>query len=424
MSRPKDPKFSDSPSIPTNLSHVVFGIAGSAKTWRNRRWYVETWWRPNITRGYIFMDIFPRKFLPWPPSSPPFRIYQDTSRYKKYDKHPIPQAIRMTHIILETFKAENKGVRWYVLADDDTVFFINNLVDVLAKYDHNKYFYIGMNSESHASNVYHSFNMAFGGAGYALSFPLAEALVNNLDMCIKRYPTLYGSDHILQSCVADLGVSLTPEKGFHQVDVHGDISGLLSAHPQSPLVSLHHLDYINPIFPYMNQYKSLSHLMEAAKTDESRLLQQSICYHKPKNWSFSLSWGYSVQLYESIFLPSMRQRPLQTFTPWSKSVWPLFLFNTRIPSRNPCEAPNIFFFDSVANKSRDYFVTSYIRRRPPCSSMGNHSANNVSKIYVLSPSWKHDPIGSRRECCDVMHITGTNTTEIKLRSCLEDEIVP
>ncbi|KAL2488956.1 hypothetical protein Fot_42248 [Forsythia ovata] len=426
--RQKDPKYSDPHFIPTNLSHVIFGIAGSSKTWRNRRWYVETWWRPNITRGYVFMDRFPKEFLPWPPSSPPFRISQDTSRYKHYDKHPNPQAIRMAHLILETFKAENEGVRWYILADDDTVVFINNLEDVLARYDHSKYFYIGMNSESHASNVYHSFSMAFGGAGYALSYPLAKALVNNLDVCIKRYPTLYGSDHILQSCVADLGVSLTLEKGFHQIDVHSDISGLLSAHPQSPLLSLHHLDFVNPIFPYMNQNESLNHLMEAAKTDESRLLQQSICYHKPKNWSFSISWGYTVQLYEAIFPPSILQRPLQTFTPWSKSVWPLFVFNTRIPSKNPCEAPRVFFFDSVENRSGDHFITSYSRRKPPsfppCLSTGNHSADNVSKIYVLSPTWKHDPIGNRRECCDIMYITGTNTTEIKLRNCLENEIVP
>lgn len=101
--------------------------------------------------------------------------------------------------------------------DDDTVVFVDNLVDVLSKYDHWKYFYIGANSESIASNVFNSFEMAFGGGGYVLSYPLVEALVKNLDVCIERYPSLYGSDHVVQSCVADLGVSLTLEKGFHQV---------------------------------------------------------------------------------------------------------------------------------------------------------------------------------------------------------------
>ncbi|KAA8543829.1 hypothetical protein F0562_021994 [Nyssa sinensis] len=249
---------------PTNLSHIVFGITGLSNTWRNKRWYIEAWWRPNITRGYLFLDRAPMEQLPWPSSSPPFRVSEDTSRYKAYNKHPIPHAIRMVRVILETFKAENNGVRWYVMADDDTVLFVDNLVEVLAKYDHRKYFYIGANSEGVAPNFYHSFGMAFGGAGYALSYPLAEALVENLDICIKRYPTLYGSDHILQSCVADLGVSLTLEKGFHQIDLHHDISGLLSAHPQSPLLSLHHLDVVDPIFPYMNRNKSVNHLMKAA----------------------------------------------------------------------------------------------------------------------------------------------------------------
>lgn len=123
----------------------------------------------------------------------------------------------MTRIISEAFDMETEGVRWYVLADDDTVLFVDNLVGVLGRYDHNKYYYVGMGSESHGSNMLHSFGMGFGGAGYALSFPLAKALVSNLDECLKMYPTLYGSDHIVQSCVADLGVSITQEKGFHQV---------------------------------------------------------------------------------------------------------------------------------------------------------------------------------------------------------------
>lgn len=127
----------------------------------------------------------------------------------------MPHAIRMARVILETFREGDKDVRWYVMADDDTVLFLDNLVEVLSKYDHEKYFYIGHNSESVASNWAHSFQMAFGGAGYALSYPLAEILAKHLDDCIKRYPYLYGSDHILQSCIIDLGVTLTQEKGFH-----------------------------------------------------------------------------------------------------------------------------------------------------------------------------------------------------------------
>ncbi|XP_059626967.1 uncharacterized protein LOC132269729 [Cornus florida] len=380
---------------PTNISHLVFGISGSSNTWKNKRWYIESWWRPNMTRGYLFLDRPPAEFHPWPSSSPPFRVSEDTSRFKEYNKHPMPHAIRMVRVIAEIFKAENEGVRWYVMADDDTVLFINNLVEVLAKYDHGKYFYIGANSEYVASNFFHSFEMAFGGAGCALSYPLAEALAKNLDFCIRRYPTLYGSDHILQSCVADLGVTLTPEKGFHQIDLRGDISGLLSAHTQSPFLSLHHLDVVDPIFPSMNRYESVKHLMKAAEADESRLLQQTICYDKPKNWTFTISWGYSTQIYENIYPPSILNRPLETFRPWYRWARPPYMFNTRLPSKNPCEAPHVFFFESMGETEDSHIVTTYSRRRPrslsACnSSSGNHSADYISQIRVLSPMSRHN----------------------------------
>lgn len=208
---------------PTNISHLAFGITSCSNTWRTRRYYVESWWQPNSTRGYLFLDRVRREFFPWPSSSPPFWISEDTSRYEQFNKHRTKQAIRMARMIVELFRAENKGVRWYILTDDDTIVFVGNLLDVLGKYDHREYLYVGANSECISSNFFHSFEMAFGGGGYALSYPLAEALVKNMDVCIKRYPTLYGSDHILQSCAADLGVSLTQEKGFHQVTLNTKI---------------------------------------------------------------------------------------------------------------------------------------------------------------------------------------------------------
>ncbi|EXB36740.1 hypothetical protein L484_016992 [Morus notabilis] len=38
-----------------------------------------------------------------------------------------------------------ENVRWFVMADDNTVFFIDNLATVLGKYDHNQMYYIGEN---------------------------------------------------------------------------------------------------------------------------------------------------------------------------------------------------------------------------------------------------------------------------------------
>ncbi|XP_047266582.1 uncharacterized protein LOC124897611 [Capsicum annuum] len=191
---------------------------GSSNTWGERKSYINSWWKPNITRGYLYLDRTPNEHLPWPIAYPPYRIYSDNSRYAPYNKHAAPFAIRMISVIEETF-AEDHGhrVRWYVMTDDDTVLLIDNLVSVLSKYDHTKYYYVGMNSECVVSNFGNSFQMAFGGAGYALSYPLAQAVAKNMDTCIKSYPNVYGSDHMLQACIADLGVTITLEKGFHQV---------------------------------------------------------------------------------------------------------------------------------------------------------------------------------------------------------------
>lgn len=44
-----------------------------------------------------------------------------------------------------------------------------------------------------------------------------ELLATRLDACIERYSHLHFSDHMAQSCLADIGVALTIEKGIHQV---------------------------------------------------------------------------------------------------------------------------------------------------------------------------------------------------------------
>ena len=177
-----------------------------------------------------------------------------------------------------------------------------------------------------------------------------------------------------------------------QIDLHRDISGFLSALPHTPLLTLHHIDAIDPIFPSINRPESVAHLMKAAKVDQSRLLQQSVCYFKRSNWTFSVSWGYSVQIYEDIIPPSILHKPIATFIPWKKGANPPYMFNARPPSTNPCEAPHALFFGGVEEARANHFVTSYTQRSQrglgTCSSSGNHSAEFISKIYVLSPMEK------------------------------------
>ena len=73
------------------------------------------------------------------------------------------------------------------MGDDDTVFIVENVVRVLSKYDHRQFYYIGSSSESHVQNIYFSYAMAYGGGGFAISYPLAKELEKMQDKCIQRY---------------------------------------------------------------------------------------------------------------------------------------------------------------------------------------------------------------------------------------------
>ncbi|KAL1323743.1 hypothetical protein AAHE18_13G038800 [Arachis hypogaea] len=187
-------------------------------------------------------------------------------------------ALRISRVVTETLKLGMKDVRWFMMGDDDTVFVVDNLVRVLSKYDHTQFYYVGSTSESHVQNIFFSYAMAYGGGGFAISYPLARELAKMQDRCMQRYPALYGSDDRMQACMAELGVPVTKEAGFHQYDVYGDLLGLLGAHPVTPLVTLHHLDIVQPIFPSMNRVESLRHLMKAVKQDSASIMQQSICF--------------------------------------------------------------------------------------------------------------------------------------------------
>lgn len=176
---------------------------------------------------------------------------------------------------------------------------------------------------------------------------------------------------------------------YDQIDLHGDISGLLSAHPQSPLISLHHFDVINPIFPAMSRQESVNHLMKTAKIDQSRILQQTICYQRGNNWSVSVSWGYSVHVYQSVLPRNYLKRPLETFRPWKNVRIPVYTFNTRRVTNDPCEMPRQFFFESVVEDKNQSLVTTMYKVKmlgslPPCLPNVNQSAGNISQVRVIA----------------------------------------
>ncbi|EFJ25373.1 glycosyltransferase-like protein [Selaginella moellendorffii] len=409
----------------TTLYNIVFGIAASSRLWDRRREYVKLWWKSSQMRGFVWLDKKVRR--KWSKTDyPPFRISSSTAAFNYTNKMGARAAIRISRIVSETFRIGLPDVHWFVMGDDDTIFIPENLVKLLSKYDHTKYYYIGSSSESHTQNLHFSYNMAYGGGGFAISYPLARALERMQDGCLHRYPYLFGSDDRIQACMAELGVPLVKEPGFHQFDIYGDASGLLSAHPVSPLISIHHLDVIHPIFPNMTQVQALKHLSRSIKVDAPGILQQSICYDKWRKWSFSVSWGYAVQVYRGILPPRELELPARTFISWYRRTEDSgFPFSTREISRNPCEPPTIFYMDNVGHKNSSRSYSTYARetkRRGDCR-WKMASPGGIDSIMVYRDrtegNWHTAP---RRHCCRVINSDKRNV-EIEVGQCRTGEFI-
>ncbi|EPS62175.1 hypothetical protein M569_12617, partial [Genlisea aurea] len=354
-----------------SLNHVAFGIAASAGLWPRRKEYVKLWWKPGAMRGVVWIDRRVNVSVDERMALPEIRISGDTSKFEYKNRQGDRSALRISRVVSETLRLRLPNVRWFVMGDDDTVFVVENLLRVLSKYDHRQMYYIGSSSESHIQNIFFSYGMAYGGGGFAISYPLAAELEKMQDRCIQRYPALYGSDDRIQACMAEIGVPLTKHYGFHQYDVYGSLLGLLGAHPVTPLLSLHHLDVVDPIFPGTSRVAALRRLMQSAKQDSASLIQQSICYHRSRYWSISVSWGYVVQVVRGVISPRELEMPTRTFLNWYRRAdYTAYAFNTRPVARHPCQKPYLFYFDSVSfDERRKLIVGVYNRHRethPPC----------------------------------------------------------
>ncbi|KAK7257516.1 hypothetical protein RIF29_31545 [Crotalaria pallida] len=408
-------------SSSTTRRHILFAIASSSLSWPRRHPYLTLWYSPNTTRAVAFLDSPPP-----PPNTnssssplPPVIISGDTSGFPYTFRGGLRSAIRVARVVKEAVDRDESDVRWFVFGDDDTVFFVENVVRVLSKYDHDQWIYVGSNSESYDQNVKYSFEMAFGGGGFAISYSLGRVLSRVLDSCLKRYGHLYGSDSRIYSCVAELGVGLTHEPGFHQLDMRGNLFGMLAAHPLSPLLSLHHLDAVEPLFPKMNRTQALEHLMEAANVDPARILQQTVCYDQSNSLTFSVSWGFAIQLYKgNELLPDLLSLQ-KTFVPWRRGskVEANFMFNTRDYPRDPCKRPSVFFFNSVTSDKGGIW-SSYTKH-----DLGNcFESNTVKQLkQILVFSTKLVPTieqmkAPRRQCCNVLP-SSNESISIHIRQC-------
>ncbi|KAK9999748.1 hypothetical protein SO802_019351 [Lithocarpus litseifolius] len=137
----------------------------------------------------------------------------------------------ISRIVSETLRLGLEDVHWFVMGDDDTVF-----VTV------------------HLQNIYFSYGMAYGGGGFAISYPLAKA----------KYllPSLSPSDHHQQQMLTSIASTIATAPQLAPVRTYGlRVEGIKQSGSDLGRVCMQFrpFDYRRGRFQIANSGASLSH---------------------------------------------------------------------------------------------------------------------------------------------------------------------
>lgn len=145
---------------------------------------------------------------------------------------------RYFSLVKLAYERRDENTQWIGIFDDDT--FVTSmplLLDMLSEHDDETYQYIGAMSEEWWTVGRYGM-MGMGGAGIFLSVPLASVLNENYQSCKDRSGAGAGDIRIFECIQWHTNVKLTHVPGLHQIDLHGDRSGLFESGRQ--LVTVHH----------------------------------------------------------------------------------------------------------------------------------------------------------------------------------------
>ncbi|CAF1611582.1 unnamed protein product [Rotaria sp. Silwood1] len=195
-----------------------------------------------------------------------------------------------------------KAIQWFAFGDDDTIWFLNNLLQTLQQYNVSNSIYLGNISDKLGAVQYHGTYYAYGGGGFVLSRPLALRAVQHNKDC-QRFTNMCGGDEMIGKCITEvLKINLTRNNHFHQMDHDGDMDGYLESGIEG-LVSLHHIfSYWEP-FPeeYTTHPHETMYLLKLAyQTFGNHFLKRYVWLDCRTNRTFLLTMGYSFSLFNRI----------------------------------------------------------------------------------------------------------------------------
>ncbi|KAI8817974.1 uncharacterized protein EV422DRAFT_499426, partial [Fimicolochytrium jonesii] len=108
---------------------------------------------------------------------------------------------------------------WYIMLDDDTYVFFDNLADRLSIYDPDIPHYFGAKTQFVGCDNVWAWGQgpyfAHGGSGIVVSRGAMREMMSGLDNCIEKYRTCWAGDVRTALCLRDQGVLLHSPSGFY-----------------------------------------------------------------------------------------------------------------------------------------------------------------------------------------------------------------
>jgi hypothetical protein len=212
--------------MPEDMSHLLFGVASNAERLLEAKDHFGFWL--GHTGAEIILAIPDSPFIPLLKYEYEQRginvriIVSDLDFLKTYFK---------LTVWLDEYKSAN--TKWVTIIDDDTVYFsLRRFNKMLEKYDAKGDWYIGAPSEDSWQMMRSGF-FGFGGAGVTLSVPLLQKMLPFYDECLTyekieiNDPELGGDLRLARCITRNTETRFTIEPDLHQVDLRGDVRGVL-----------------------------------------------------------------------------------------------------------------------------------------------------------------------------------------------------
>ncbi|KAI8905174.1 hypothetical protein EDD86DRAFT_182583, partial [Gorgonomyces haynaldii] len=113
---------------------------------------------------------------------------------------------------------------WYVMIDDDTYVFMDNLDERLSQFDPSQPIYIGSANVFQGCDGVTRFGdgpaFAHGGSGIIVSKGAVQKILPILDKCIVKYKDCWAGDIRLGLCLRDAGILITGDHTFNRDPPH------------------------------------------------------------------------------------------------------------------------------------------------------------------------------------------------------------